>query len=62
MNSLNDLICKNCHVAILRDHPEDRLSEEWLKCELCGYCEKKNLEKRDMLLKNQRNHQPKEKC
>jgi hypothetical protein len=62
MNNLNDLICKNCHIALLYDHPESKLSEYWVKCILCGYCEKKDLKKREQILKNQQNYQPKEKC
>jgi len=45
MDSFNDLICKNCHAAVLRDHPDYKMGYLWLKCNLCGYCEKKDEEK-----------------
>lgn len=30
-----EMICKNCHVALMDDHPE---LHRWKKCEGCGYC------------------------
>ena len=28
-------ICPECHVALLRQHPE--MPHQWLKCGLCGF-------------------------
>jgi ribosomal protein S27AE len=30
-------VCPRCHVAIMRDHPEQ--PHRWRKCTLCGYTE-----------------------
>lgn len=38
-------ICPHCHAtALIHEHPTN---PHWLKCELCGFCEKKPVKKKD---------------
>ena len=32
--------CIVCCVAVLRPHPEQPRMRGWMKCPICGYCEK----------------------
>lgn len=47
------MICPNCSVALMYPHPEEKLEHLWTKCELCGYCEEIDPEKRKELVKKQ---------
>lgn len=38
--ALAEHLCTNCNVALMEDHPTLR---DWLKCELCGFCNKRAL-------------------
>lgn len=55
--ALKQLICINCHVAILEPHPEEKFRDQgYFKCCICGYTKQINERKRksDIIKKRKR--------